>query len=83
VLVVVNTSNDVTARPYNGTTGMTTSFPEGTALVNVFCQEDESRGWGAHVCAAGEGRRFIVGPGGVLGDAVQLSPRSGMILVRE
>jgi glycosidase len=83
VLVVVNTSNESNARPFNAGTAMTTSFPDGTALVNVFCQEDASGGWGAHECAPGEGQRFIVGAGGSLGETVQLPPRSGMILVRE
>jgi len=82
VLVVVNTSNDSSARPYGGGTQMTTSFPEETALVNVFCQEDASGGWGAHVCSAGEGQRFVVGPGGALGESLPVAARSGMILVR-
>jgi alpha-amylase len=82
-LVVVNTSNESNARPFNAGTGMTTSFPDGTALVNVFCQEDASAGWGAHECAPGEGQRFVVGAAGSLGETVQLPPRTGMILVRE
>ncbi|MBI5485748.1 MAG: alpha-amylase [Deltaproteobacteria bacterium] len=81
VLVVVNSSNEANARPFLGGTGMATSFAEGTALVNSFCQEDASGDWGAHVCRAGEGQRFVVGPGGSLGETVQLPPRSGLILV--
>jgi glycosidase len=85
VLVVVNTSNEVNARPFSAGAQMATSFPEGTALVNVFCQEDSSSGWGAHECSAAEraAQRYVVGRDGALGELVQLASRTGMILVRE
>ncbi len=83
VLVVVNTSNEATSRPYGGAAGMRTSFPAGTALVNLYCQEDAGGGWGAHECSAAERQRFVVGTDGELGAELRVPPRTGMILVRE
>jgi glycosidase len=83
VLVVVNTSNTKTANTRSGTYVMSTAFPAGTNIVNVFCMEGEGGDHGAHECSAQERQsgRVAVGPNGAV--TLSVPPRSGMILVRE
>lgn len=83
VLVVLNSSHNKTSRTNSGGGAMSTAFPQGTTLVNVFCMEDEAQDFGAHQCTAQEQQtqRFVVGASGVLD--LPVPPRSGMILVRE
>ncbi|MDY0001425.1 MAG: alpha-amylase family glycosyl hydrolase, partial [Polyangia bacterium] len=82
-LVVLNTSNSKTSRTRSGTSVMSTAFPSGTTLVNVFCMEDQAGDLGAHECSAQERQaaRFVVGANGALD--LPVPPRGGMILVRE
>ena len=62
-----------------------TVYNEGTALINLWCQDDAAGGWAGRACSVEEraAQRFVVGPGGSLGESVHLQPRSGMILVPE
>ncbi len=85
VLVVLNTSNTKISRPFSNGFAMQTSFPQGTRLVNVFCQEGPEGDHGAHVCSDQEraSQTYVVGPGGRLGEEMRLPPRSGLILVAE
>ncbi len=85
VLVVVNTSNNRTSRPYNNGYSMQTSFPAGTTLVNMLCEQGPDGDYGAHICSEQERAQqtYTVGAGGVLGQSLQIPPRSGVILVRQ
>jgi glycosidase len=85
VLVVLNSSSTHAAATdaCAGGTTLTTSFPQGTTLVNVFCMEGTAGDHGAHECSAAEqqNQRYAVGASGTL--VVSVPPRSGMILVAE
>ncbi|MCD6498281.1 MAG: alpha-amylase [Deltaproteobacteria bacterium] len=83
VLVVLNSSNSATSRPFNNGFSMQTSFPAGTKLVNMLCTEGPDGDYGAHVCSAQEQAQQIdtVGASGSLGQDLRLPPRSGVILV--
>ncbi|MFH2005175.1 MAG: alpha-amylase family glycosyl hydrolase [bacterium] len=83
VLVVLNSSRTSTSstRDDTGTSVMATSFPTGTTLVNVLCEEDEGNDFGAHVCSAAEQQSYTVGTAGALD--LTLPPRSGMILIAQ
>lgn len=81
VLVVQNASDSQTSTTASGGNPMTTAFPNGTTLVNVFCMEDEAHDYGAHVCTPAEEQAatYTVGPNGTL--SLSVPPRSGLILV--
>jgi len=85
VLVVLNASPNHAASTDScaGGVPMTTTFPQGTTLVNVFCMEGAAGDYGAHECSAAEqqNQRYSVGAGGQL--VLSVPPRSGMILVQE
>ena len=60
---------------------MSTAFSSGTVLANQLCNEGETTGWAAHVCAAGEGETFTVGAGGTVD--ITVPPRTGYVLVAQ
>ncbi len=83
VLVVVNTSNNRTSRPYSNGFSMQTSFASGTRLVNLLCEEGPEGDHGAHICSEQERNQqvYTVGSAGSLGQSLDIPPRSGVILV--
>jgi alpha-amylase len=72
VLVIMNTSDAHTAYTHSySNTPMPSSFPAGTKLKNVFCND--------HICGDGEGSVFTTGANGTLD--ITLAPRESLILV--
>jgi glycosidase len=85
VLVVLNTSNNKTSRPYSNGFSMQTSFPSGTRVVNMFCAEGPENDYGAHICSSQEqsSQAYTIGMDGSLGETLEVPPRTGLVLVAQ